>query len=403
MSGSVLYVVARYPKLTETFVVNEWLALRNRFPMRLAALHETRQPVVQPGAAALLPEVWFVPLGSVNTLVVNVRTLARHPRRCVRTLMTLVLGSARMGVREVVKSGATYVKAVALADMATQARIAHVHAHFANHPATTAWVIHELTGLPFSFTAHANDLFRRPVLLDRKLAEAAFVVAVSDYNAARIRDVASEVDVHVIHCGVDTDHFCTGNGSGSRQRVYCVASFEAKKGHRVLLHAVALLATRYHDLRVVLIGDGPERGRIEQLARDLDIGERVEFLGARTSGDVAEELQRAAVFVLASVEDRTGRMEGIPVALMEAMASGVPVVSTRLSGIPELLAGRAGLLVDPGDPVALAGAIARVFDDEGVRRALARRGRQRVVERFNLVSEAMRLGDLFEQSVGART
>jgi glycosyltransferase involved in cell wall biosynthesis len=163
------------------------------------------------------------------------------------------------------------------------------------------------------------------------------------------------------------------------------------------LDAVAELAPDDPEFRLTLVGDGPERDAIAARARALGIADRVEFAGPLGAEGVRRELARADVFVLASITDNTGRTEGIPVALMEAMAAGVPVVATRVSGVPELVEG-AGLLVEPGDAAALANAIATALDDSGIDE-VTRRARARVAENFDLFVEAAKVGDLFAASV----
>jgi colanic acid/amylovoran biosynthesis glycosyltransferase len=182
-----------------------------------------------------------------------------------------------------------------------------------------------------------------------------------------------------------------------------VASLSSKKGHVHLIDALALLAEGHPSIELDLVGDGPERDRIAGRARERGVAQRVRLHGARSSEDVRATLARARVFALPSVRLRSGRMEGIPVALMEAMASGVPVVASRLSGVPELVEdGVTGLLVPPGEPSALAAAMARILDDDALAAELTRSARERVERSFNLAGEAARLGDLFAESI-ART
>jgi colanic acid/amylovoran biosynthesis glycosyltransferase len=396
----VLYVTSRFPKLTETFVINEWLALAPRFDMELAALVRTKEQCVHAQASAVLDRVWFPGLVSVDTLRANVRVLVRSPRTYLRVLAQLLRATPRRPV-EVAKATNVFVKSVALAERARREGVDHVHAHFANHPATAAWIVHRLAALPFSFTAHANDMFLSPPLLRQKVDEAAFVVTISEYNAGILRRMTPRSPIHVVHCGVDTTTLARIVRPRRGRRVLCVASLEPRKGHRHLLKAFAELAAHDADLHLTLVGDGPERDAIVGRARALGISGRVELTGPLSAGDVRRELAAADVFVLASVADRTGRTEGIPVALMEAMAAGVPVVTTRISGIPELVEG-VGRLVEPGDADELASAISSVLDDSRIDEAVGL-ARARVAEQFDLFGEATKLGDLFEASFAVST
>lgn len=400
---SVLYIVSRFPKVTETFVVNEWSELTDRFDMHLAALVHTDEPVLHDATRAALERAWFPPRTSLSSCRAHGRMLWRAPRGYTAALAAVVRECMRRRDRDAAKTVVAFHQAVSIAFWVQERGINHVHAHFANHPATAGWVVHRLTGVPFSFTAHANDLFRDPLLLERKAGDAAFVVAISDYNRRLLAERVPKARVHVIHCGVDTRRFTRSarDHSAARRTVVCVAGFEKKKGHRVLVDAFARIAAARPGLSLVLVGDGPERPSIEALARTLHIDDRVAFLGTRSTDDVREQLALADVFVLPAIQDETGRMDGIPVALMEAMASGVPAVSTTVSGIPELLGDGAGVTVAPNDAAALSDAIARVLDDEDLARRCAERGRARVTGQFDLAREAAKLAALIDAAIAA--
>jgi glycosyltransferase involved in cell wall biosynthesis len=399
-----LYVVSRLPKVTETFVVNEWAALDTRFDMFIAALVRTRERPLHSQAAEALRRAWFVSRLSPRTIGSHAAWLRVAPRRYVAVIGELMRAAPRSKPREWLKTVVAFHQAVALAQRAVKTRIDHVHAHFANHPATVAWVVHRLTGIPYSFTAHANDLFRDPVLLVPKIQEAGFVVAISDYNRRALLSRAPDAEIHVVHCGVDTQRFALRPRAArsAGRHVLCVASMERKKGHPQLLHAFAALADQWPDLHLTLIGDGPERPAIERLAASLGVADRVRFLGACSTDDVKSELGAADLFVLPAIRDPTGRMDGIPVALMEAMAIGVPVVTTCVSGIPELVGDDAGVIVPAGNATAVADAITRVFTDDALAAELVRRGRARVEDEFDLRIQAGRLADLFDASARAR-
>lgn len=277
---TVLYVVTRFPAVTETFVVNEWLALSERFRLQLVALRHSGEAPVHPETERVLPHVRFLGAAQPGTLAANLGWLLRRPRAYLSTLAAVLRGALRFSVREAAHETVVFVKAAAVARGAARERVDHVHAHFASHPATAAWVVHRLTGIPFSFTAHANDLFVAPVLLDRKSADARFVVAISEYNRRLLLESCPAARVEVIHCGVDVESYgwrdLPGRGA---ERVVCVASLQPKKGHADLIDAFALLAKRRPGAVLELVGEGPEREHIARRARERGVAERVSLLG----------------------------------------------------------------------------------------------------------------------------
>jgi colanic acid/amylovoran biosynthesis glycosyltransferase len=395
-SRHVLYLVTRFPAVTETFVLNEWLALTDRFQMGLVALRHSGEPPVHPEAAAVLPQVRFPGAAHPGA---HLFWLVRRPRVYLSALAAVVRGALRFSLKEALTELVVFGKAAAIARTAARERIDHVHAHFASHPATAAWVVQRLTGISFSFTAHANDLFVAPVLLERKAAAARFVVAISDYNRRLLLERCPDARVEVVHCGVDVGRYAWRElGGRAPDRIVCVASLFPKKGHADLIDALAPLAQRRPGVELELIGDGPERDRILARARERGLDGRVSAPGARSAEQVRAALAEARAFALPAIRLPSGRMEGIPVALMEAMAAGVPVVATRLSGIPELVQdGVTGLLVEPHDPVALAAALERLLADDALAAELARNARALVERSFSLTVEARRLGDLLDE------
>lgn len=285
-------------------------------------------------------------------------------------------------------------------------KIDHVHAHFASYPALAAWLCWRLTGVPYSVTAHAHDLFMSQVFLRRKLADAGAFVAISEYNRRFLAAVAegNQTPIHVIHVGLDPHAYRFRVRVPAQQgplEALCVGGLKEYKGQHVLLRALALGGPHVSRMRLSLVGDGPLREALERSARELGIGERVSFLGAVSEQAVMEHLDRADVFVMPSVLARSGQKDGIPVALMEALAAGVPAVASRVSGIPELIVdGETGTLAEPGDPQSLRDALERALADPAGVRARAEAGRKKIEAEFDLSGSAEALCRLFRESSG---
>jgi glycosyltransferase involved in cell wall biosynthesis len=262
--------------------------------------------------------------------------------------------------------------------------VTHVHCHFATHPALAGFIVHRLTGIPFSFTAAGSDLHVDRTMLCTKASEAAFVVAISDFNKQVIVDDCGEgvgARVRVIRSGIETEFFRPrpGERAPGPLRIVSVGRLIDVKGQTYLIEACRRLAA-----------DGVD------FVCDAGLGERVRFLGSRSRSQIARLLAESDVFVTPSVPTKQGKREGIPIVLMEALAAGVPAVATRISGIPELVEdGRVGLLVPPRDAKALAAALARLAHQPELRSELGRAGRAKVVREYDAYANAATLTSLF--------
>jgi glycosyltransferase involved in cell wall biosynthesis len=289
-----------------------------------------------------------------------------------------------------------------LAQRARREHWAHVHASFATYPAWLAWATAHLARLPFSFTAHAYDVQEPRPWLARVSTQAAFVRAISMETAARVRAAAgSAARVRVGHLGVDVERFSPGEGpAADPPEILSVARVGPTKGIDVLIAAAGLLVHRPlavdvppRRFLVRVLGDGPSRAACLAQARALGLHERVCFDGPGTPAQVARALRRATIFALPCVRVRGGaRHDGLPVALLEAMASALPVVSTPVGGIPEAIRdGDEGILIPCRDAHALAATLARLLDDADLRRRLGTAARARVLREFRGDTAAARL------------
>lgn len=402
--AKVAYIMSRFPKLTETFVLFEMLAVeRQGAAIELFPLLRERTQQMHPEARALLPRARFQPFLSWSIVGSNLSALVRRPRTYLVALAVLL--RANCGSRRYLTGAlGIFPKSVHFAAQMTAAGVTHVHAHFASHPAAAAWIIHRLTGIPYSFTAHGSDLHRDRHMLREKVAEAAFVVPISEFNRRVIVATCGErtaAKLAVIHCGVDTAVFrppqraaltAARRAAAVPFSVHCVGTLHEVKGQGHLIEACRLLRTRGRPVICHFIGDGPDAEQLARQAREAGLAGHVVFHGHCTRKEVVKLLGEADAVAAPSVPTRNGRREGIPVALMEAMASGVPVVASRLSGIPELVEdGVTGLLVSPGEPGELAAALERLQAEPATRQRLAGAAREKVEREFDLESNAAEL------------
>ncbi|MEO6989068.1 MAG: glycosyltransferase family 4 protein [Aquihabitans sp.] len=402
----VAYLVSRFPRLTETFVVAEATAVRRAGALlELHPIHRERAAMVQPAATALAPHVHYHHLIDRTVLRAQVTALRYRPRDYFGALGSVV--KHNWGSRRLLVGGvAAFPLAVTLAQRFEADGIDHVHAHFATHPAAVAYVVHRLSGIPFSFTAHGSDLHRDQHMLAEKVRRAAFVVTISEYNREVIAstcgaDLARRVVV--VRCGFEAGTFTARAGPRRHRnglfRVTCVGTLHEVKGQGRLIEAIQLVRAGGHDVEVTFIGDGPDRRLLTDQVRTLGIQDAVRFLGPLTQPEVRQVLAESDALVVPSVPSADGRREGLPVVILEAMAVGVPVVASRLSGIPEAVVdGHTGILVEPGDVHGLAAAIGHLDRDPAMADRLATAARRFVNAEFDSDRSARMLVELFNKA-----
>ena len=398
----IAYIMSRFPKLTETFVLYEIVALQEQGSSRVEVfpLLREQQAVVHPEAEPIVQRAHYQPFFSWRIILANLSFLVRQPRIYLKLWLELVAGTwsswnfffGTLGI---------FPKTALFALEMKKLGIVHVHAHFASHPAMAALIINRLTNIPYSFTAHGSDLHVERRMLDKKVENASFGIVVSEYNRRLIaKECGEEVKnkIFVIHCGVDTHLFrpLAKRESSKVFQILCVASFEEVKGHRHLIAACQILSSEGIDFQCHLVGDGPLRAEITGQIQCADLSRRFVIHGAQPRLSVVKRLQQADVFVLPSIPTPQGKREGIPMVLMEAMASGLPVVSSRISGIPELIDnGLDGFLIESGDIEALAAYLCLLRQERKLREKLGEAARIKVCSHFDLRKSAERLSSLF--------
>lgn len=409
----IAYLCAQYPAISHTFILREVTALRrlgleiSTFSIRRAGAEHLlagadRQAFES--THAILPPRW----GAL--LAAHLKLLLRAPLVYASTLIG-ALRLAPAGLRGHLWQLFYFVEAVLLWSECRRRGIRHVHVHLANVAADVALLAAQIGTATqprrpwsWSFTMHGPTEFADVThyRLAEKVRRAKFVVCISDYARSQLMALCEPQDwprLRMLHVGIPLEQFTrtidspSDNGAPTPKplpKILLIGRQVPEKGQAVLLEAVALLALRGRRTDVTIAGDGPSRAGFEALARRLRVADQVSFPGAVGQDEIHALYADASIFCLPSFA------EGIPCVLMEAMAMELPVVSTRITGIPELIQdGVSGLLVAPGRADELADALERLLCDPALRRSLGSRARAKVLADFNTIDAAEGLRDLF--------
>jgi glycosyltransferase involved in cell wall biosynthesis len=406
----IAYLCSLYPAISHTFIMREVDALRSLgAEIATFSIHRAGPEHINGDSdrEALASTFAILPPRLGKLFGAHARAAIAHPGAYIATLVRS-LRLARGGLAGRIWQLFYFAEAMVLWKQCDEKRIRHIHAHLANVAADVALLaaafgsaVNRERPWSWSFTMHgptelfAVDEFR----LAKKVRHSSFVVCISDFTRSQLMMLCDSADwekLHVVHCGIPLERFRprgqrdTPQGHGREPMLLYVGRLVPEKGQAVLLEALSLMRRRGNRVGATLVGEGPERDRLEALATRLDVGEHTHFAGALGQEEIRSLYERATVFCLPSFA------EGVPCVLMEAMAMEIPVVSTFVAGIPELVEDeRTGLLVAPGRADLLADAIERLIADAQLRRRLGTRGAEKVAAEFSSRGTAEQLHALF--------
>lgn len=402
----ILYIVGTYPLVTTTFIEREVATLR-ALGSNIELLSIRRPPRQVTAAAeyrALQNEVrYLLPPNLIRLLLAHLYFAFKHPR-AYWSLLFWLLTRSQPHLRERMKTLLHFGEGVYAAFLVRGVAFDHIHAHFIDRAALVALCVARMLEKSYSVTAHANDIYRAPVLVSEKILSARFAVTVSEFNKQHLLTHFAGLDaerIFVLHPWVDMDEFRPPavHAGNPRFRILSVGRLVEKKGQRYLIEACAQLREQRLDFECIIIGDGPLQQEFEALVNASELSQHVCLLGAQPKTIVLEELRRADVFVLPVVVARDGDRDGMPVALAEAMAMQVPVISTDIVGIRELLQPGTGYLIPPNDATAVADAIHSMIGlEQSARLAMGKRGRAVIAKDFELKKGVSQLAELFASS-----
>jgi glycosyltransferase involved in cell wall biosynthesis len=392
----IAYLTGEYPRASDTFIQREVANLRQLGHEVLTCSIRTTgtEHLVGPEQReehARTFKVLEAVRNPATTLKAHLRWM-KTPERYFSALR-LAWQTAPKGVKGRLYNLIYFVEAGVLAARLADDRVTHLHNHIAKASCTVAMLAGALSGIRWSFAIHGPDIFFEPHhwRIDEKAARASFVACISHFCRSQLMcfaDAGHWDKLHIVHCGVDPSRYAPSEERGSLQALF-VGRLAGVKGVPILIEAMASLAEKYPELTLRLVGDGPDRTALEAEVVRRGLQDRMIFLGYQSQSEVAEELSRTDIFVLPSFA------EGVPVVLMEAMASCVPVLTTRIAGVPELVEdGVSGRLVPPGDVTAFAQALDDMLANPDLRTKYGTAGRAKVLAEYDAAAEARWLSDL---------
>ena len=400
------YLYSRYPVLSQTFCDAEMLVLeRLGFELEIGSVYPPLTSLRHEHIACLRAPIHYAPPQEILKISErNAKTDGKWPQNLVDR------HERKYGPG--VKAEQRARNALYFADHFKRRGVDHIHVHFANRAAHTAMFLKEISGIPFSVTAHGQDFMKdlgNDDLLGEICAAAEFVAAETDYSRDLLRQRCpdSAAKIHRVYNGMDLTRFPAPNSEAvinQVPRIISIGRLVAFKGFEYLIDACVELARRGLEFTCEIIGDGPLRGDLEARIRKLNLSDRVHLRGSLSQGAVLEKLRSADIFALASVTDAQGASDVFPTVIIEAMAAARPVVSTQLAGIPEsVVDGETGLLVPPEDTMALAEALGRLIEDPKLRLHYGRAGRVRIEQHFRIEHTVAPLIERLQKTPGVRT
>ncbi len=400
------YLLKTFPKLSETFILNEILELeRQGLNLHIFSLRRPSDRRQHPALSQLQAPVTYIPSllpewhhDEETQLIKNqVAWGQRDPNQLMAALQFYCDRPETRRFNE-------FLQGCYLATELERLGIEHLHVHFANIPTATAEIAQRLSGVPFSITAHAKDIYlTEPAALDRRLRSAEFVLTCTDFNRRYLTSVStSDTPIHLSYHGIDLSRFTRHPDVAAPQspwsarplQLLSVGRFCEKKGFAYLLEACQQLQIAGVNFHCNLVGYGPLQAALEAQIQALELTERVTLVGQLTQDQVIEQYGQADVFVLPCLVTDDGDRDGIPNVLLEAMALGVPVVSTAISGITELVqSGQNGLLIAEKDVAALTAALLQLEQDTALRQRLGQAGSRTVHQNFTLTDNVGQVKD----------
>lgn len=403
---TLAYVLKGYPRISETFISNEILLLEKEgFKLHLFSMRHPREKFCHPSVEEITAEVTYLPSELEDNwgtlLAPQITAFIASPANYLKAFgyaAKLYLQKRKPAtIKHFLQAGflcATVKR--------QNIEVGHLHGHFAHSPTSVTLFASKMSGIPFSFTAHAKDIYTSTkTSLREKMRRAEFLATCTGYNNTYLSEVKGNIHcpINTIYHGINLDLFTNMHKKEETKAPYkilTVARMAPKKGLPTLYRALAKLRDEGLEFSHTLIGDGDDREKTEALLDELNLNEHCSLLGTKTHKDVLEEFLQADLFVLSSQIAENGDRDGVPNVLVESLAMTIPAISTKVSAIPELLHHReTGYLVEPENVADLVEGIRNMLTDSALRGTIMKNGRAFVEEHFDNKVQTKKLGKVF--------
>ncbi|MCM8773771.1 MAG: glycosyltransferase, partial [Candidatus Omnitrophica bacterium] len=408
----IAFVCSQFPQMYETFILREFVGLKERgLKFKIISLKFCKDKIIHPQAKDFLADT-FYPKISLLTIL---RWICVHPCNTMKTIVYVFYTYGFVGV-ELIKALYVLCECFYIADLIKKYRICHLHTHWATMPTTAGVILNILTGIPFSFTAHAWDIFVSQKGLKDKIRRARFCVTCTEYNrrflgelidngkGENIDDVCVLGKIVLNYHGIELDKFPLRNKKieNVRINILSIGRLVDTKGFDYLIDACQILDREGLNFYCKIVGQGELLGRLSSKVKKYKLSDKIEFLGEKTQKEIMELYKEATVLVQPSVLAKNGDRDGIPNVILEAMACGVPVISTNISGIPEAIIDKeTGILVPPNNSVALAKAILNLANDDILKEKIIYNARILVEKKFDAKRNVANLALIFNKVISS--
>ncbi|MDR7073186.1 glycosyltransferase family 4 protein [Fictibacillus barbaricus] len=404
---TIMYIVSYFPSTSQTFVLREINHLKSMgFQIKICAMRSSDNEIKQKGSETFMDSVHYIPDVAKNRIKLlslvktNAWVCITRPIRYSKALFRAMSGNSKLFL-DLLRAGWV------VQNLKLDKNI-HLHAQFAHSPTNIAYFISLLNNNTLSFTSHAVDIFVKPQLIKEKLEKSKFAVTISNYNYDLLEKnygTKSVENLHVIRCGIEKDLVTDNTATLIKEdrkptTILTIGRMVEKKGFDVLIDSLKLLKEKGFDFQCRIVGDGGLQEELMKRSETNDLSNHVSFLGALSSNEIQKEFSSADLFVLPCKKSENGDMDGIPVVLMEAIANNVPVITTEISGIPELIINnQTGLLAKPNDAKSLYKQMSMLINDSSLKKKLTENAIRHLKDEFLLESNVERLADLMEKQL----